>query len=105
VTTPATRDLREVVRAIQVVRDELRFQVGRIGAMTTPDGVKVAEMTDNELRYLQKLAADYNWASITLGKLYGYHMGRLEREELTGTSAPIGAVAHDGKVDAVTEEE
>jgi len=72
---PASRDLEEVIAAIDVVEEELRFQIARIDAMHfSPDGG-----TNSQQEYLLRMRQRYDEAVGTIVTLGRYQRGRLQR--------------------------
>lgn len=98
---PATRDVREVVEHIRATREELKFHVERLkGSQFDGDAGKQ--------QHARNLIIEYLRAHTALGRLYGYHMARLAREEMTGSMAPVRDEGIDARGTAaphVTEEE
>lgn len=72
IEAPATRDIDEVLNAIDIVIKELNFQVSRLG--TT-----VVAKTADEARYHRDLSQGYRMSSKWLRTLEKYQIGRLER--------------------------
>jgi hypothetical protein len=69
---PLTRDLREIVRAFEIVEAEFRFQAHRLERTVTAD-------TENEEGHLADLRRGYGQGAKYAGILLNYHKGRLTR--------------------------
>lgn len=69
---PKTRSIQEVVNALDVVMDELGFQLMRLDEHVKPS-------TESEEDYLPKLREGYKTSQYWLGVLRRYQQGRLDR--------------------------
>jgi hypothetical protein len=79
---PITRDVREIVRALEIVEAEFAFQADRIRQRVPRPG----ESENMNSDHLPRLAAGYDEASQHAKMLRRYHRGRLERAEAANAS-------------------
>lgn len=89
-TVPLTRDLREVLSALDIVTAELGFQAERLRARVLPD-------SDTARAYLTQLGHDYEHAQRTCEKLRQYHAARVRRAALPPTPDDHDPNAVDGR--------
>jgi hypothetical protein len=91
---PITRDLTEVVKALEIVEQEFGFQAERLTRA-------VQASTENEREHQADLAVGYQTGARYAGILRRYHEGRLRRRESpyrqdSSIDASGRAVAHVG---------
>ncbi len=96
ITQPVTRDVRELVEALEVVEAELGFQATRLRVQNSGD-------SDKERDHLIDLMGGYLVAYRYVGILKRYHSGRVDRRESSVPQAD--GVSADGRVAAVVTDE
>lgn len=104
-TQPLSRDLEEVIGAIDIVEEELRFQVARIDAMGLPNDAGIA---NTQQAFLKRLRDRYDAAVGTLVTLGRYQRGRLHRREekqRVGDLAERTDVSRDGHASPYLDED
>ena len=85
---PATRSLAELVRALEIVQEELGFQVHRLNEHVRP-------RTEAETDYHENLKEGYGKARYWIGILHRYHKGRLDHRS---GKAPVVAEVNEADV-------
>lgn len=89
---PASRDLETVVAAIDVVEEELRFQLARLIAMDLPN-----QPPSQQREFLLRMLERYDQALGTVVTLGRYQKGRLQRRE---ENQRVGELARRNDVSA-----
>jgi hypothetical protein len=77
----SARSLPEIVDALEISENELRFHADRIRVPDAPESDESTGSTEGETHHLADLKTGYESAAHYIGILRRYQKGRLERQE------------------------